>query len=127
VAPTDDFTIVIDQPWNTECGIEVFEELPQLWRLVDRYRMKPPLTINVIDNQSIGIWTLTALHDQSGKWRLTDETPPGAAHADQPIAFPLIINSKDSRGNILKVRIQLATGTTPHNAEQSSNQSFFPG
>jgi hypothetical protein len=111
VAATDDFTIVLDEPGNMEsCGIEVFEGFTQLWKLVQRYGMKTPLAITVVDSQSICIRTLRAVHDGSGRWQLTDETSPTSeAHEGKSITFPLTINSKDARGNVLKVRVQLAT------------------
>jgi hypothetical protein len=107
---TDDFTIVLGEPRDMEsCGIELFEGLGQLWKLVQRYGMKTRLTINVLDSQSICIRTFGALRDETGRWQLTDETPPtNAAQDGKPIAFPLIINSTDSSGNVLKMRVQLA-------------------
>ena len=110
MAATDDFTIVLDEPGNMEsCGVEVFEGLGQLWKLVQRYGMKTPLTINVVDSQSICIRTLKAARDKTGTWQLTDETPPTSATCEgKSLTFPLTINSKDRSGNVLKVRVQLA-------------------
>jgi hypothetical protein len=105
----DDFTIVLDEPGNLDsCGVEVFERLSQLWKLVERYGMKTPLTINVADGQSNCIRTIKAVRDKTGSWKLTDETPPSAPFEGEPITFPLTINAKDLSGNVLKVRVQLA-------------------
>jgi hypothetical protein len=122
VSAIDDFTIVLDEPWNMEsCGIGLFEGLGQLWKLVQRYGMKTPITINVVDSQSICIRTLSAVRDETGGWQLTDETPPtNAAQEGKSIAFPLNINATDSSGNILKVRLQLAGRATLPNSEQLS-------
>jgi len=111
VAETDDFTIVLDEPGNMEsCGIEVFEGFTQLWKLVQRYGMKTPLAITVVDSLSICIRTLSAVRDKTGRWQVTDETPTTtAAFEGKSIAFPLFLNSKDPSGNILKMRVQLAT------------------
>jgi hypothetical protein len=123
VATSDDFTIVLDEPGNMEsCGMEVFEGLSQLWTLVQRYGMKTPLTINVVDSESIRIRTLKAARDKTGTWQLTDETPPTSVESERtPITFPLIIHSKDVSGNILKVRVELGTKQQSQNAEQPSS------
>jgi hypothetical protein len=114
MTPIDDFTIVLDEPGNLDsCGVEVFERLSQLWKLVQRYGMKTPLSINVTDGQSNCIRTLKAVRDETGSWKLTDETPPSAPFEGEPITFPLIINSKDPSGNILKMRVQLRRCSTP--------------
>jgi hypothetical protein len=120
VAAIDDFTIVLDEPWHMEsCGIELFEGLGQLWKLVQRYGMKTPLMINVVDSQSICVRTLSAVRDETGRWQLTDQTPPtNTTQEGKSIAFPLIIDSTDSSGNVLKVRVQLARSTPLSNREQ---------
>jgi hypothetical protein len=111
---TDDFTIVLDEPGNMEsCGVEVFQQLSQLWKLVQRYGMKTPLSINVVDSQSDCIRTLKAVRDNAGIWKLADETPPESAALEAK--FPLIINSTDQGGNTLKVRVQL---TRKHNSPE---------
>jgi hypothetical protein len=125
MAATDDFTIVLDEPGNMEsCGVEVFEGLGQLWKLVQRYGMKTPLTINVVDSQSICIRTLKAVCDKTGTWQLTDETPTTSTGCEgKSLTFPLTINSKDRSGNILKVKVQLAP---KHNSsEQLSSGIVF--
>jgi hypothetical protein len=111
VAAIDDFTIVLHEPVNMEsCGIEVFEELSQFWAQVQRYGMKTPLTINVVDSQPLCIRTLKAVRDETGIWQLTDETSATIAkYQGKSTTFPLIINSKDRSGNILKMRLELAT------------------
>jgi hypothetical protein len=110
VATPDDFTIVLDEPENMKsCGMEVFEGLGQLWKLVQRYGMKNPLRMNVVDSQPVCIRTLKAVREEFGAWRVTDETlSTSAAVEDKPITFPLIIDSKDLSGNILKVRLEIA-------------------
>jgi hypothetical protein len=104
-AATDDYTIVLGEPRDMEsCGIKLFERLGQLWKLVQRYGMKTPLMINVVDSQSICIRIFSAVRDETGRWQLTDETPlTNAAQGGKPIAFPLIINSTDPNGNVLKM------------------------
>jgi hypothetical protein len=107
----DDFTITLDEPRNMEsCGMEVFEGLDQLWKLVERYGRETPLTINAVDSQPVCVRTLKAVRDRTGTWKLTEETPPtSAAFEGRTVAVPLIINSKDLSGNILKLRVELAT------------------
>ena len=71
--------------------MEVFEGFGQLWKLVERYGMKTPLTINVVDSQPVCLRTLKAARDKSGAWRLTDETlSTSATFEGKPIMFPLI-------------------------------------
>ena len=127
---TDDFTIVLDEPGNMDsCGIEVFEGLGQLWKLVQRYGMKTPLMIKVIDSQAACIRTFRAVGDQACKWHLTDETPSTSADSEaKSITFPLTIESKDATGNMLKMRVQLVTkpAPTPQATEQPSNQLLLP-
>jgi hypothetical protein len=110
MATHDDFTIVLDEPENLEsCGVEFFERLSQLWKLVQRYEMNTPLTIDVADSQPVCIRILKAVRDKAGTWQLTDETPPTSTGREvKSITFPLIMSSKDLTGNILKVRVQLA-------------------
>lgn len=97
---TDDFIIILDEPENMEsCGMEAFEGLSHLWKLVQRYGMKMPLTINVVDSQPSCIRKLSALRDKTGRWRLTDETPAtiaAQAGKSKSIEFPLIINSTET-------------------------------
>jgi hypothetical protein len=123
VTTTDDFTIVLDEPWNMEsCGVEVFEGLGQLWKLVQRYGMKTPLSITVVDSQSDCIRTLAAALGKTGVWQLTDQMQPtNAAYERKSITFPLIIHSVDPSGNILKVRVELAT--KQHSPERGTTES----
>ena len=123
MATPDDFTIALDKPENMEsCGMEVFEGFGQLWKLVERYGMKTPLTINVVDSQPVCLRTLKAARDKSGAWRLTDETlSTSATFEGKPVMFPLIIDSKDSNGNILKVRVEIATKHHSTEPKQLSN------
>ncbi len=128
MATPDDFTIILDELENMEsCGMEVFETLGQLWKLVERYGMKPPLTINVLDSQTVCIRTLKATRDKFGAWRLIDETPPtSTAFEGKPIAFPLIMNSKDLSGNTLKVRVEIATKHRSTEPQQLSSGTVCP-
>ena len=123
MATPDDFTIVLDKPENMEsCGMEVFEGFGQLWKLVERYGMKTPLTINVVDSRPVCLRTLKAARDNSGAWRLTDETlSTSATFEGKPVTFPLIINSRDLSGNILKVRVEIATRHHSTEPKQLSN------
>jgi len=115
VQATDDFTIIFDEPVNLDsCDVHLFEELTQLWRLVQRYGMRTPLTINVLDSRAICVRRLGAICSQVGGWRLTDETTVKNPVSDNgPVTFPVLINSEDANGNILKLRVQLATKPAP--------------
>lgn len=128
MATPDDFTIILDELENMESyGMEVFERLGQLWKLVERYGMKPPLTINVLDSQTVCIRTLKAARDKFGAWRLIGETPPTSTLFEgKPIAFPLIMNSKDLSGNILKVRVEIATKHRSTEPQQLSSGTVSP-
>jgi hypothetical protein len=123
VATPDDFTIVLDEPENMEsCGMEVFEGLGQLWNLVERYGMKAPLMINVLDSRTVCIRTFKAARDKFGTWRLIDATEPTSTEFEgNRIAFPLIMNSRDLNGNILKVRVEIATKHRPTEPQQPSS------
>jgi len=100
----DDFTI----PWQHssnmgDCDLEVYRGLERLWRMVDRYKMTPPISIRVVDSSDACIRTICGKHDHTTGWHLNDEASV-LAPAYGP-EFPLTLRVRDARGNILKMRL----------------------
>jgi hypothetical protein len=105
----DDFTIVLPELTDmATCELKVlYDRLDRLWRMVERYKMRAPIAIRVVDNKARRIRAIRGTRYQAAGWQLEDETtavepPPGGE-----VEFPLTINAQDAKGNILKMRLQL--------------------
>jgi len=101
----DDFTI----PWHEStdmgaCDLKVYSDLDRLWRMVDRYKMKAPISISVVDRNDACIREIGGIHDPATGWLLNDETSV-VVPVDGP-ELPLTLRVRDARGNILKMRLQ---------------------
>jgi hypothetical protein len=101
----DDFTI----PWHESadmgaCDLKVYSDLDRLWRMVDRYKMKSPISICVVDRNDACIREIGGIHDPATGWHLNDETSV-VVPVDGP-ELPLTLRVRDARGNILKMRVQ---------------------
>lgn len=106
----DDFTIILPRLSDMAgCGLEVYEQLDRLWRMVERYRMTIPITIKVVDNKARSVRAFRANRNQAGAWQLTDESAVVAPPLAGEVEFPLTLNAQDAKGNILKMRLQLET------------------
>ena len=102
----DDFII----PWQEStdvgaCDLRAYSDLDRLWRMVDRYKMKTPISINVVDRNEACIRAMCGHHDPATGWHLNDEASV-VVPVDGP-EFPLTLRVRDARGNILKMRLQL--------------------
>jgi hypothetical protein len=108
----DDFTIVL--PELTElgaCDLKVYKDLDRLWRMVERYKMTSPITISVVDNKAGCVRAICGAHHQAGSWQLKDDTSAVLQSRKCEVEFPLTIRVQDSKGNILKMRLQLEVAT----------------
>jgi hypothetical protein len=72
--------------------------------MVERYKMRAPITIRVVDYKDQYVRTIRGRHDQIAGWQLHDEATAVAAGE---VEFPLAIRVEDAKGNILKMRLQL--------------------
>jgi hypothetical protein len=104
----DDFTIALPRRIDVAgCTLETYCGLNHLWRMVERYKMAAPIVIRVLDAHAECVRAILADHNQTTSWQLRDETtvvdrPPTAA-----IEFPVTLEVKDARGNVLKMRLLL--------------------
>jgi hypothetical protein len=98
----DDFTIVLPELTDmTTFGLETYDGLDRLWRMVERYKMTAPVSIRVIDNKA------RCVRAFRGDGIQEDEMPPVKPLLGHELEFPLTINVQDAKGNILKMRVQL--------------------
>jgi hypothetical protein len=106
----DDFTIPVHQSTDMGvCDLKVYSDLERLWRMVDRYKMKAPVSISVVDSNEACVRIICGNHDPVTGWHLNDETSV-VVPVDSP-EFPLTLRVQDVRGNILKMRLQLEAAT----------------
>ena len=60
----DDFTILLlESTEMSACDLKVYSDLDRLWRMVDRYKMKTPISISVVDRNEICIRIIGGSHD----------------------------------------------------------------
>jgi hypothetical protein len=107
----DDFTIPLHHPTDMGvCPLKVYSELEGLWRMVDKYKMKTPISISVVNSSKACVRAIGGHHDRATGWQLHDDisvVPP----LDRP-EFPLTLRVRDAHGNILKMRLQLIAATS---------------
>src|SRR6266404_4128625 len=104
----DDFTIVLPQLRDMgACDLEVYNEITQLWQMVERYKMMTPITIKIVDHNDECIRTIRGRHDEIDGWQLHDEPSAIGQTAAPAVEFPLTIRVEDAKGNILKMRLQV--------------------
>jgi hypothetical protein len=105
----DDFTITLPELTDVVTGeLKIYDGLDQLWRMVEHYKMIAPLAIRVIDNQARCVRTIRGNHHATAGWQLAEDTPSAKPAPDDEFEFPLTINTRDAKGNILKMKLQLA-------------------
>jgi hypothetical protein len=105
----DDFTIIPAELTDMVSGeLKTYVGLDQLWRMVEHYKMTAPLAIRVIDNKARCVRTIRGNHDLTTGWQLAEDTPFVKSAPDDEIEFPLTIHTQDAKGNILKMKVQLA-------------------
>src|ERR1051326_5686262 len=101
----DDFTISWHESTDMgACDLKVYSDLDRLWRMVDKYKMKTPISISVVDRNEICIRIIGGTHDPATGWYLKDETSV-VVPVDRP-EFPFTLRVRDAAGNILKMRLQ---------------------
>jgi hypothetical protein len=117
----DDFTILLPKGIDlATCGLETYDGLDRLWRMIERYKMIAPIAIRVVDNAARCIRAIRGTRsNQTACWQLEDETRAPAPPLGGEIAFPLTLNSQDATGNILKMRLHIgADGTTKGHSDK---------
>jgi hypothetical protein len=101
----DDFTILLHELNEMRaCDLKVYSDLDRLWHMVDKYKMKIPISISVVHRNEICMRTISGSHDPATGWYLKDETSV-VIPADGP-EFPFTLRVRDASGNILKMRLQ---------------------
>jgi hypothetical protein len=101
----DDFTIPLhDSTDMGACDLKVYSDLDRLWRMVDRYKMTPPISIRVVDSNEACIRAISGKHDHATGWHLNDEA--SVVTLADGSEFPMTLRVRDARGNILKMRLQ---------------------
>lgn len=105
----DDFTIVLSE-WTdmATCKLEMYDGLDRLWRMVERYKLTAPIAIKVVDNKARCVRILRGSRGPTTVWQLEDEAPSVNPPIGDEAEFPLTIETKDAKGNILKMKLQLA-------------------
>jgi hypothetical protein len=104
-----DFTIILPELTDVVTGeLKIYDGLDQLWRMVEHYKMTAPLAIRVIDNKARCVRTIRGNHHPTTGWQLADDTPSVKPAPKDEVEFPLTINTQDAKGNILKMKLQLA-------------------
>lgn len=105
----DDFTIILPELTDVLTGeVKIYHGLDQLWRMVERYKMTAPLAIRVIDNKARCVRTIRGNHRPTTGWELAEVTPSAESVLGDEVEFPLTINTQDAKGNILKMKLQVA-------------------
>ena|SRR5258706_1113036 len=108
----DDFTIVPPELTDmAACGLEMYDRLDRLWRMIEQYKMAAPIAIRVVDNTARCIRVIRGTRDQAVCWHLEDVTTAGAP-LEREVELPLTVNSQDANGNILKMRLHFRVGGT---------------
>jgi hypothetical protein len=100
------FTIILPELTDVVTGeLKIYDGLDQLWRMVEHYKMAAPLAIRVIDNRAR---CARGNHHPTTGWQLADDTPSVKQVPGDEVEFPLTINTQDAKGNILKMKLQVA-------------------
>jgi hypothetical protein len=101
----DDFTIPLHQSIDMcVCDLKVCNDLDRLWRMVDRYKMTPPVSISVVDRNEACVRSICGNLAHATGWHLKDEAlvvAPVDGHE-----FPFTPRVRDARGNIVKMKLQ---------------------
>ena len=105
----DDFTIVLPELSDVLTGeLKIYHGFDQLWRMVEHYKMAAPLAIRVIDNKARCVRTIRGNHHPATGWQLEEESSSLKPPFGDEVEFPLTMNTQDAKGNVLKMRLQLA-------------------
>ena len=114
----DDFTIILPESTDmTSCELKVYEGLDRLWRMVERYKMTPPVAIAVVDKAARHVRAIRGDRIQAGAWQLEDTSIAATPPLEGEVEFPLTIKVQDAKGNILKMRLQLEVALTQKKVE----------
>ena len=117
---SDDFTIVLPESTDMATCEWMYSGLDRLWRMVERYKMTAPIAIRVVDNKARRVREFRGDRRPTNGWQFEDATPPVKPLLGDEAEFPLTINAQDAKGNILKMKLQLAVSQT---AERRSDRT----
>lgn len=107
----DDFTIIVPERIDiAHCEVEVYERLDRLWKMVERYKMTAPLAITIFDSEARCLRVLRGVRNRIGGWHLEDQASEVTPHIEGEVQSALILNAKDAKGNVLKMRLELEIG-----------------
>jgi hypothetical protein len=76
--------------------------------MIEGYKMTAASTIRVVDHNDGHVRTISGHLHQTAGWQLKDEISAADQATAGEVEFPLTIAVQDSRGNILKMRLQLS-------------------
>jgi hypothetical protein len=111
----DDFTIVLPELTDMATfGLETYDGLDRLWRMVERYKMTAPVAIRVIDSKMRCVRSFRGYRHPTTGWQLEEKSPSVKSPWGDKVEFPLTLNAQDAKGNILKMRLQLAVESHPN-------------
>jgi hypothetical protein len=111
----DDFTIVLPELAGlATLGLQTHDGFDRLWRMVERYKMTDPVAITVIDHKARCLRAFRAYRHPATGWQLEEKSPSVEWPWGDEVEFPLTLNAQDSKGNILKMRLQLAMESHPN-------------
>jgi hypothetical protein len=103
----DDFTIVLPELIDmATCGLETYDGLDRLWRMVEQYKMTAPVAIRVVDKKARCVRAFRGDRHPTSGWQLEEERPSVKPLFGDEVEFPLTINAQDAKGNILKMKLQ---------------------
>lgn len=96
-----DFTIVLPE-WTGMGAFElkVYDGLDRLWRMVERYKMPPPIAIKVVDNKTRCVRALRYTRYQVASWQFGDERTAVAPPLGGAVEFLLTITCKMRRETV---------------------------
>ena len=69
--------------------------------------MTDPVAIRVIDSQVRCLQAFHAYRHPTTGWQLEEKSPTVKSPLRAEVEFPLTLNAQDTKGNILKMRVQL--------------------
>jgi hypothetical protein len=123
----DDFTIALHHSTDMgACDLEVYRGLEGLWRMVERYAMRSPISISVVDNKAGQVRSICGNHHQATGWKLSDQTPTLAPASAGNVEFPLTMRVQDAKGNILKMRLQVRGSETENTSSCQKRSVALP-
>ena len=76
--------------------------------MIERYKMTAPIAIRVVDDKARRVRAFRGDRRPTTGWQLKEESPSVKPPFGGKVELALTINTQDTKGNILKMRLQLA-------------------